>query len=100
MIKKLVIARKKQVTPEALGDLASFVEGESVPISPVAWGEESGLSHWGWVLSGLKLKDLEALSKWEQTVGFATVLSLGDEKKPITTDEALASVGLRVNTLA
>ena len=48
----------------------------------------------------MKLKDLIALGEWETQAGFATVLSLGDEKKPVTTDEALARVGLRVNTLA
>jgi len=100
MIRKLVIVRKKHVRPDVLGELATFVAGEPLKVSPVAWGDEAGLSHWGYVLDGMKLADWQALQAWDAKVGFATVLSLGDSKHPVTVEEALASVGLCVNQSA
>src|SRR5687767_8583067 len=97
MIRKLVIVRVKRVHPDVLGDLEQFVVGEPLKVSPVAWGDEAGLSHWGYVLEGMKLADLEALRAWDQAFGYSTVLSLGDKKKEVTVEEALASVGLQIN---
>lgn len=97
MIKKLVIVRVKRVTPAVLGEFSAFVKGEPIAVSPVAWGDECGPSHWGYVLDGMKYGDLESLCAWSDAFHHSTILSLGDAKKPITVETALASVGLQIN---
>lgn len=97
MIRKLVIVREKRVTPTVLGEFDRFVEGEPLAVSPIQWPIEAGLSHHGWVLGGMKLSDLKALREWDTAFGHSTILNLGDDKSPITVDDALKSVGLRIN---
>ncbi len=97
-INKLLLVRVKYVRSNLLSDLgfAGRIDGEPIPVSPLAWRDEAGLSHWGFLLLGLSLKEYKQLKEWEKQAGFATVLELtaGD------VDSALAGVGLRVNQSA
>lgn len=99
MIKKLVLVRIKQSRSDLMDPWKSQLVGQPLNISPAGWNEEAGLTHYGFVLEGLKLAMVGELEKFAGQNNL-TVLSLGTEKKPVELEEALASVGLRINTLA
>lgn len=96
-IRKLLIVRVKYMRSGLLTEagFAPRVQGQPLPVSPLAWKDEAGLSHWGFVLEGLTLKEFQALQAWDRAVGFATVLPLDEDP-----ETALAKVGLRINEAA
>lgn len=107
-LKKLLLIRKKDVRANLLDQsgFAQFSKGKPIPVTPKTWNDEQGISHYGYVLEGLMLKDLEALKKWELANNTSTVLSYDkvveeDRKsREQTLEEVLDSVGLRINELA
>lgn len=98
-VTRLVVLKLKFAQGEPLKALAEFVKNPGKPllISPKAWREEEGLSHHGYILDGLKLKQL-AMLETDETPEL-TPLELKDTS-PATIDAALLSVGLRINSLA
>lgn len=99
MFAKLVLCRVKYCSPHLLDSFAAFVDGEPLPVLPQAWGDEDGLSHYGFTLKGMGLKDVERLREFaaKSQNGAVTVHDLGDSKKTRSAEEALASVGLRIH---
>lgn len=97
MIQKLLLIRKNNSRSSIIEEagLQAFVKGEVLKIAPQAWHEEAGISHYGFVLSGLKLDDLAKLQEW---IGEQTGIILLDHSSDITT--TLASVGLQINQAA
>lgn len=95
--RKLLIIRKAKMRSDALATagLSQFVEGEPLAVSPLAWQPEDGLSHWGFVLGGMKLADLEAVKAFEQANAASTLLDLPEDP-----ETSLASVGLRIHPAA
>lgn len=111
MIRKLLLIRIAKARADLLAEsgFAHFVKGEPLNVSPAAWDEQSGLSHYGYVLEGLKLKDLDNLRKWLDKNTEATLLEviqevgknrLPDDFEGDTVDYALSQVGLKINSLA
>lgn len=96
LARKLLLVRKLNVTADLVekNGLAPFSKGKPIPVSPQAWNEEAGLSHWAYVLEGMKLKDLEMLGQWHHKRPNDTVLDLAED-----VETALAGVGLRINSL-
>lgn len=109
-VKRLILVRRKDVNASLLeeGGFIRFLKGKPIPITTLVWDESQGLSHYAYVLDGLKLKDLETLDKWQSKLTGVTILPYrkqSDEngkstKIEETTEETLARVGLRVNKLA
>ena len=97
MISKLLLIRKANSRSTILDEANAkpFVKGDVLNISPQAWHEEEGVSHYGFVLSGMKLDDLHSLQQW---VGEQTGITILDHTDDVT--NTLASVGLRVNQAA
>lgn len=96
MINKLLLVRVKFSRADLVDSagVKSFA-GEPLNISPLAWNDEAGLSHYGWELKDLKLKDFQALEKWAgATEGVSVIEHTGD------VTESLAAVGLRINKSA
>lgn len=100
MIQKLLLVRIANSKSDLLdtAGVKSFA-GDPIPVSPISqkagWNDEAGLSHWGFELKGMKLKDFQALEKWAETADGVTVLN---HESDVTT--ALAGVGLRINKSA
>ena len=109
-VKRLLLVIKKLVKAELIDEygFTSFVTGKPIPITPLAWEPESGLSHYGYVLDGLKLKDLDKLEQFQKgytgvTVHefYKTLDKLGKSTKTLeTVEQTLARVGLGINELA
>lgn len=105
IIKKIVLVRIADMTEEIAADfLAQFAElmpanAEPLPVLPVVWNSECDPSHEAFVLAGFQRKHLKTLTEWENAHSFSTVLDLEGEKFKCTTEEALASVGLRLHPL-
>lgn len=98
MIQKLLLVRTANSKSDLLDSakVKSFA-GEPIPVSPLSWNDEAGLSHWGFELKDMKLKDFQALEKWAETADGVTVLSHEDGSNVAAT---LAGVGLRINKSA
>lgn len=119
-VEKLLLVRVAMLQPErlaALGEAATKLlaellakgKEESYGVSPLAWSEEDGISHKVFTLSLTGLEEIKAAREaCDQTAlnlclvnvedgGKFTVNRLPDKHKSI--DEALASIGLRVNSL-
>lgn len=111
-VNRLLIIGTTQVRANLLEEegLTQFVKGKPLPVSPLAWELESGLSHYGYELSGLKLKDLKTLEDFAAKYERATVLpydkKVDQNGKPLnpvqyeSTEELLGRRGLRINELA
>ena len=119
-IKKIVLVRKNDMRSDFLSTspFGQFVVGQPLPLSPFdqkGWPHENGLSHYGFVLSGMKLRDLEQLRTfWEnpesppmQVLDWVDEIraskkqqgkKLKDEQEQI--DATLQHVGLSINPLA
>ena len=107
MLSKLIIYRQAKIKSDTMASssLAALISGEVLEISPSAWAMEAGLSHYGFILGGLKLKQLDLLKQFEQEHPDATVLDLytyGKDNKivPRSVEDTLKTIGLRINTLA
>ncbi len=106
MLTKLLIYRKNKIKSDTISgsDLASFVTGDVLNISPRTWDDAHGLSHYGFVLEGINLKKLEVLTQFEKDHPNCTILDMYvmEDKKPKARSilETLATVGLRINELA
>lgn len=100
-VMRLVVLQLRHTknNPEPLKALTEFVKNPGKPllVSPCAWREEDGLSHHGYILDGLKLKQL-ALLDGDETPPL-TVIEIKDAS-PASIDAGLLSVGLRINSLA
>lgn len=96
---KLLLIRTGKMRAQRLSDagLDKFLKGEALPVSPKAWADEAGLSHYAFELGGFKLKDWAHLEHWVSQNGDVTLL---DMPPKFTKEQALASVGLRVNESA
>jgi hypothetical protein len=96
MIQKLLLVRLIDSRPDLLDQAGvKAIAGDPIPVSPVAWNDESGLSHWGFEVIGLSLKQWQDFEKWAEVHGGVTILAHdGDVKK------TLATVGLRINESA
>lgn len=123
-VKKLVLVRQRDTRANMFNDapFKHLIEGEPLPIKPTEHNPQSGVSHYGFLVAGLKLKDIEALTDfWHdpETVPLAQVLDLETKTrrrkdrrngKTIesvelkTQDEqikyTLQQIGLEINTLA
>ena len=107
-VKRLLLVRKKDTRPniiEASG-LSTFHKTQPLPLMPMySWPEEAGISHWGYILEGLMLEDLETLSKWNEMNPKYTLLPFDKVKdedgrnREETIDEVLVKASLKVNTL-
>lgn len=98
MIQKLLLVRtanSKSTLLDSSG-VKSFA-GEPIPVSPLSWNDEAGLSHWGFELKGMKLKDFQALEKWAGTAEGVSIIEHSEGGDVATT---LAGVGLRINKSA
>jgi hypothetical protein len=72
-----------------------FAAGKPLNVSPVAWHDEHGLSHYGYVLADMTLQAFQALDKHcEGAKGLTLLEHDGDVAK------TLGSVGLRINESA
>lgn len=102
-VKRLLLIRRKDVKASLINEsgFGKFVIMEPIPIQPLAWSENQGLSHYAYLLEGLMLKDLEALSEWEAKHTGATLLTFAkkEDKSYQTIEEALAAVGLGIAEL-
>jgi hypothetical protein len=65
MIQKLLLVRKAQSRSDLLkvAGVEQFAAGKPLNVSPVAWHDEHGLSHYGYVLSDMTLQAFQALDK-------------------------------------
>lgn len=101
MINKLLLIRTQDIDSSLTerSGAATFVKGEPIPISPKAWNEEAGLSHYGFVLEGMKLKNLKELETWIKDNGSEGV-QLHEYSPDTGVDKALASIGLKINKSA
>ena len=99
MFSKLVLCRVKFCRPDILGEFAQFAQGEPLAIVPAAWGDEEGLSHYGFVLSGMGLRQVTALKEYcdASPKSSLTCHDLGSGKASRTVEEALQAVGLRLH---
>lgn len=104
-VKRLLLVLKKYVRPDLLSKAGfeSFCKTDPIPVSPVAWDMEAGVSHYGYLLEGLKLKDIEVLDKWIAKHGKSSALRFekvkeDDEEREQTIEEVLAPA-LRINDL-
>jgi hypothetical protein len=99
MINKLLIVRTANSRSSLIEEagLAPFLKGQVINISPKDWEDESGLSHYGYVLNGLKLKDLDALTLWVGQADGVTLLPLNLDSDYVA---ALQAAGLRINESA
>jgi hypothetical protein len=99
MIRKLLIVRKAKMKADLIDNsgLKPFIKGKHLPVSPRAWLEEAGLSHYGFVLE-LKLKDYQAVVKWCNSLPQSSYVTLLDMNEDPET--SLKSVGLIVHPSA
>ena len=95
-VMRFVIVREKDVDEQPLKELAPFITAGPLPVSPLAWREEDGVSHRGYVLEGLKLKELKVLQELEYRG--LTTFEL-KEKTPAGIEKSIWPA-LRINTLA
>lgn len=102
-VKRLLLIRRKDVKASLINEsgFGSFVKLDPIPVAPLAWAPNQGLSHYGYVLQDLKLADLEKLDEWEAKHTGATVLSFNrkEDKSEESVDEVLAKVGLGIGKL-
>lgn len=97
MIQKLLIVRKANSKSTLLADakVDTFSVGDPLKISPVAWHEEHGISHFGYVLEQLTLDALEGLADFiDGNEGLTLLDHAGDVAA------TLEKVGLRINESA
>lgn len=102
VIRKLLLIRKADMKADFLDvtGLKPFLTGEPLNVSPAAWDDELGLSHYGFRLEGFKLKDLEELNKLMDRLPGGTLLSVGETDGEVDDhDTVLATCGLRINEL-
>ena len=99
MITKLLLIRKKMMTSTLIAEsgLQPLVVGEPLNVSPLAWAEESGLSHFAFKVE-FKFKQLALVAGFADSVD-ARLLHLS-EKDEIDEEKALAAVGLRIHPSA
>lgn len=100
MIRKLLLVRKNAMRSDLVKSvgLGPFIKGEPLNVSPMAWNEEAGLSHYAFPLEGMKLKDMEKLDKWiNESEG---TLVHDYDNKDESTEDALKRLGLRINAAA
>lgn len=99
-IKRVLLAQVKYASStllDALG-VSQFKVGDPYSISPTAWDEEAGLTHYGYVLELPKLQDKQNLETAFAAHPDSNHYTLLDWRDNL--DDTLASVGLRVNSLA
>ena len=99
MISKLLLVRQSEIDSTLVerAGCSAFVVGDPLKISPISWGDEDGLSHYGFVLQKMKLDDLKELEKWIAKNGSEGV-SLHEFDESV--DKSIANVGLRINKSA
>lgn len=99
MINKLLLVRQTDIDSSLTerAGVGAFLKGKPLPVSPLTWREEDGLSHYGFVLEGMKLADLKELEDWIKRNGSEGVTLHEHEGDVAAT---LAGVGLRVNDAA
>ncbi len=101
-IRKLVLIRKGDMTSKLVAEspFKTFVKGEALNVSPSdqkAWPNEAGLSHYGFELDGMKLKDWQLVKEWNEhpaTVPALVIDIMGN------VPDTLATLGLMINPLA
>jgi len=95
---KILLVRKANTNADLLdqGGLTGFLKGQPLKVSPVAWNPEFGLSHYGYVLDGMKLDDLHKLAVFVDGCEGASIVNVTNEDIA----GALESRGLHVNPLA
>lgn len=102
-VKRLLLIRRKDVKASLINEsgFGSFVKADPIPIQPLAWQPNHGLSHYAYLLEELMLADLEKLTEWEAKHTGATLLTFAkkEDKTYQTIEEVLASVGLGVAEL-
>jgi hypothetical protein len=96
MIHKLLLVRVGDMRSDLVDQagVRAFA-GSPLNVSPLAWSDEAGLSHYGFELKDLKLKDVESLRKWANGQNGVTLL---DHEGDVAA--TLATVGLRINESA
>jgi hypothetical protein len=94
MIKKVLIILKKYVNVNTAKELGvmPFVK-EDFAVKPKAWKEESGPSHYGWLVEW-KQKDLKAFEKAINESPSPYRYTLLDADQGV--EKALASVGMEI----
>lgn len=96
MIQKLLLVRKNNSRSDLLKSAGvDAFAGEPLNVSPKAWRDEDGLSHYGFALKDLPLKEFESL---EDFCDVNDGLTLLDHEGDV--NATLASVGLRINKSA
>lgn len=102
-VTKLLIIRKKYVTPTLLEEsgLKQFCKTDPLKIYPLYdWQPENGITHYGYLLEGLKLDDLEKLKKFVDSCPKSSRIII-DIRQGETHLEALArEVSLQINPIA
>lgn len=98
MIKKLLLIRKKMMESDRLdkAGLLPLVVGEPLNVKPEAWSDEADISHYGFVLE-MKLKDWQATKKWADSNSDVTLVDMIVNKKEVSIEQALHSVGLHIH---
>lgn len=102
-LNKLLLVRKASARSTLLDrmNVSRFVEGEPLNISPKTWPDEAGISHYGYVLKDISVKELNQLQDWisNNDPEAVTVQDYNVEAdNPL--ESALAYVGLRINEAA
>lgn len=107
VIRRLLLVRVPKITAEYISDSPAgpFVTGDPLTVSPFAWDDELGLSHYGFLLEGMNLEQLRDIEAWVQRESHPTLLERSkpvDKKnnKEIPVEEVLNTVGLCINELA
>jgi hypothetical protein len=100
-ISRLVLVRVTKPGHEGiLGEFETLAIKKLTNVSPKAWPDEAGVSHHGFVISGLRLSSLQQLTALAaDSDGVVTVHDLrGTQDEDVVS--ALAAIGLRINELA
>lgn len=81
--------------------VSHFLEGDPLSISPRTWADEAGVSHYGYKLKDISLKEVTELEKWiAGNAPEAITLHNMDPEADDPLAQTLDSVGLRINESA
>lgn len=106
-IKRLLLIRKKDVRANLMEQFGftKFIKQEPIPVMPLyTWNDTDGLSHYGYILEGLQLEDMQNLEEWEAKHTGATLIAFNMKGKPPkqveeTVEEVLFKVSAKINPL-
>lgn len=98
MINKLFLSRVKKTNVDTYKELGidTLIVGNPISVSPIAWREEDGLSHYGVVLN-MKFKQFKQVESVIRECDTLLDLEMDKGTKTPDIDATLKKVGLRVH---